>query len=153
MKRSGNGSIIFPDKQSSLWEKASTSVVLIECCWLGGRRNDALMAPNGVSWSIKVRCLRPRTNLCLTKSNFTMTVGLLVFQSDLFLFLLFILIYSFFHVLNDSGFFFSYRQAGETRCSRWRGCHVFCQNVGSRVHNQGRLQEELLQGLEEGETS
>lgn len=85
MKRSGNGKIVFPDKQSSLWGKARTSAIYwYECCWLGGRRNDTLMAPNGVSWSTKVQCLHPRTNPCPTKSNFTMTVGLPVFHSAWF---------------------------------------------------------------------
>lgn len=56
------------------------------------------MAPNGVSWSIKVQCLRLRTNPCLTKSNSTMTVGLPVFQSAWLIL--------FCHALNDSGFYF-----------------------------------------------
>lgn len=62
-------------------------------------------------------------------------------------------IYSVSPVLNRSVFDFFCRQADETRRSRWRGCHVFRQDVGSRVHDQRRLQKELLQGLEEGEVS
>lgn len=56
------------------------------------------MAPNGVSWSIKVQCLRLRTNPCLTKSNSTMTVGLPVFHSAWLIL--------FCRALNDSGFYF-----------------------------------------------
>lgn len=56
------------------------------------------MAPNGVSWNIKVQCLRLRTSPCLTESGFTMMVGLAVFQSARLIL--------FCPVLIDSGFNF-----------------------------------------------
>lgn len=57
------------------------------CChlwWLGGRRKDILMAPNGAFSNTRVRYLLLRTNPCLTKSDFTMMVSVCLYEANVF---------------------------------------------------------------------